>query len=75
MRLTFAPKFTADTGGKTSKADGASLKVDLAAPAQGPQHGSSEEANIGSVKVELPKALPSRLTTLQKACTAAQFDS
>ena len=72
--LTFAPKFTADTGGKTSKADGASLKVDLAAPAQGPQHGSSEEANIGSVKVELPKALPSRLTTLQKACTAAQFD-
>ena len=25
------------------------------------------------VKVELPKQLPSRLTTLQKACTAAQF--
>jgi hypothetical protein len=35
----------------------------------------TEEANIASVKVELPKQLPSRLTTLQKACTSAQFDS
>jgi hypothetical protein len=31
------------------------------------------QANIKSVKVDLPKQLPSRLTTLQKACTAAQF--
>ena len=31
------------------------------------------QANIKSVKVQLPKALPSRLTTLQKACTEAQF--
>jgi hypothetical protein len=35
----------------------------------------TEEANISSVKVELPEQLPSRLTTLQKACTSAQFDS
>lgn len=33
------------------------------------------DADIASVKVELPKQLPSRLTTLQKACTAAQFDA
>jgi len=35
----------------------------------------SGEANIAKVHVELPKALPSRLTTLQKACTSAQFDT
>jgi hypothetical protein len=35
----------------------------------------TEEANIARVKVDLPKQLPSRLTTLQKACVAAIFDS
>ena len=35
----------------------------------------AEEANIARVKVDLPKQLPSRLTTLQKACTAAVFDA
>ena len=35
----------------------------------------AEEANISRVKVDLPKQLPSRLTTLQKACTAAVFDA
>jgi hypothetical protein len=73
--LTFSPKFAAAATGRASKADGAGLKVDVTAPTQGPEHGSSEEANIGTAKVELPKALPSRLTTLQKACTAAQFDA
>ena len=33
------------------------------------------DANIAKVKVELPKALPSRLTTLQKACKAAIFEA
>ena len=33
------------------------------------------DANIAKVKVDLPKQLPSRLTTLQKACTAAQFEA
>jgi len=30
---------------------------------------------LSQVKVELPEQLPSRLTTLQKACTAKQFDT
>ncbi len=33
------------------------------------------QANIARVKVDLPKQLPSRLTTLQKACTDAQFET
>jgi hypothetical protein len=69
--LKFAPKFAVSTSGKTSKANGASLHVKLTYP-YGPQ---GTFANIAKVKVELPKALPSRLTTLQKACTAAQFEA
>lgn len=80
--LAFEPGFKASTSAQTSRVDGASLTVKLAPPAQGPRNvlggsstSKSEEANIRSVKVELPKQLPSRLTTLQKACTAHQFDS
>jgi hypothetical protein len=69
--LKFGPKFAVSTSGKTSKADGASLHVHLTYPSGTP----GTYTNIAKVKVELPKALPSRLTTLQKACTAAQFDS
>ena len=39
---------------------------------QGPQ---GTYANIARVKVDLPKQLPSQLKTLQKACTAAQFNT
>ncbi len=67
--LGFAPKFAVSTSSKTSRADGASLSVKLAYPSA--PFGS--QANIKQVKVELPKGLPSRLTTLQKACTATQF--
>jgi hypothetical protein len=67
--LAFKPSFNVSTSGKTSKASGASLTVKLAYP-NAPQ---GSQANIRSVKVDLPKQLPSRLTTLQKACTAAQF--
>jgi hypothetical protein len=69
--LAFKPSFTVATSGRTSKADGASLDAKVSYPA-----GSfGSEANIASVKVELPKQLPSRLTTLQKACPAAQFET
>lgn len=63
--LKFKPSFKASTSAKTSKANGASLTTTVT-PVAG-------QANIKSVKVQLPKALPSRLTTLQKACTEKQF--
>ncbi len=69
--LAFKPTFKVSTSGKTSRADGASLTVKLTYP-KAPQ---GTQADIRSVKVDLPKRLPSRLSTLQKACTAAQFDS
>jgi hypothetical protein len=74
--LKFAPNFKVSTSGRTSKQNGASLDVRILYPtgALGANQASSQ-ANIAKVKVELPKQLPSRLTTLQKACTAAQFDT
>jgi uncharacterized repeat protein (TIGR01451 family) len=65
--LPFKPGLTASTQGRTSKADGASLFVKVV---QKPG-----EANIHKVDLELPKQLPSRLTTLQKACIEAQFNA
>jgi hypothetical protein len=65
--LEFAPKFSVSTSGKTSKANGASLVVKVT---QKPG-----EANIHKVSLQLPLILPARLTTLQKACTEAQFNA
>ena len=59
------------TRAKTSKADGASLTAKVTRAERAAGH----HADIAKVKVELPKQLPSRLTTLQKACTAAQFEA
>jgi hypothetical protein len=63
--LPFKPSFTVSTQAKTSKANGASLDVRVAQ--------KLGEANIHKVDVSLPHALPSRLTTIQKACPEAQF--
>jgi hypothetical protein len=74
--LAFHPLFTASTQGKASKQSGASLHVHLST-GQGPRANpqTPAEANIAKVNVQLPLALPSRLSTLQRACTAAQFQS
>jgi hypothetical protein len=69
--LAFKPSFEVSTSGKTSRADGTSLSVKLTYP----KAPFGTQANIKSVKVDLPKQLPSRLTTLQKACTAKQFET
>ncbi len=64
--LGFKPKFTVSTSGHTSRARGASLDAKIVYP-------KGAQANIARVKVDLPKQLPSRLTTLQKACRAEVF--
>jgi hypothetical protein len=70
-QLKFEPKLTVSTQARTSKADGASLTYKVTYPSVP----FGTDANIHYVKVELPSELPSRLTTLQKACTQTQFQS
>jgi hypothetical protein len=65
--LPFKPSFKASTQGKTSKANGASLTVNVSE--------KPGEANIRKVDLQLPLILPARLTTLQKACTEKQFNT
>jgi len=69
--LAFKPGFTVSTSGLTSRVNGASLDTRVSYP----KNALGSDANIAKVKVSLPKQLPSRLTTLQKACTAATFDA
>ena len=63
--LPFKPSFKAGTSNKANKGNGAELHVDLTQP--------GHEANLRSVVASLPLQLPSRLTTLQKACPEASF--
>jgi hypothetical protein len=65
--LAFKPSFKAKTSAKTSKANGASLETTL--------NIGAGQTNFKSVMVQLPKQLPSRLTTLQKACPEAVFNA
>jgi hypothetical protein len=69
--LVFKPSFAVSTNAHTSRANGASLDAKLSYP----KGAFSEDANVAYAKVSLPKQLPSRLTTLQRACPAAKFDA
>jgi hypothetical protein len=64
--LPFHPSFNVSTQGN-GNFHGASLDVKISQ--------ISGEAAIGKVDTQLPLALPSRLTTLQKACTEKQFNT
>lgn len=73
--LTFKPNFHVSTQAKVPGVDGASLTANLVYPTGnlGANQATSQAA-IRQIKVELPKQLPSRLTTLQKACTYRVFE-
>jgi hypothetical protein len=64
-KLPFKPQLTALAAAKTTRLGGASVHLKLASGAG--------QANVSKVKIDLPKALPSRLTTLQGACREAVF--
>jgi hypothetical protein len=69
--LNFAPVLRVSTSAKTSRANGASLNVKLTSP----KAPFGSQANIASVKVDLPRQLPSRLSTLQKGCLASVYET
>ena len=66
-KLAFKPSFKAATIAKFTKANGVSLETTI--------DQAAGQANVKSVKVQLPLQLPSRLTTLNKACPAATFEA
>lgn len=69
--LKFTPNIQVSTAGHASKANGASLLFKIAYP-----HGAmGSQSWFNEAKFVLPKQLPARLTTLQKACLAATFET
>ena len=69
--LKFTPKITVTTAAKTTKANGSSLVFKIAYPSGA----MGSQAWFNEAKFDLPKQLPARLTTIQKACLASVFDA
>ncbi len=65
--LPFKPTLTAQTEGRTSKANGASFLVKVSS--------TPGQANIAKTVLQVPKILPARLSTIQKACLAKTFEA
>jgi hypothetical protein len=66
--LPFKPTLTASVAGQGSKTDGTTFSVKIESPGLG-------QANIHKVDLTIPSLLPSRLTTIQKACLEATFNA
>ncbi len=66
--LPFRPAMSISTEAKATKANGTGLRIKVTYPQGG-------EANIAKVVVGLPRQLPTRLETVQKACRAATFEA
>ncbi len=62
--LPFAPKLTASVSGQGSRINGTSFTVRVDSSGLG-------QSNIAKVRLQLPVELPSRLSTIQKACPEA----
>jgi hypothetical protein len=64
--LPFKPTIDVSIESNVSRSTGTGLEIDV--------HSSPGQANIGKTKLEFPKTVPSRLTTLQKSCRDTVFD-
>jgi len=69
--LAFTPGIAVATAAKASRVDGASLHFKIAYP----KGAIGSQSNFNEAKFDLPKQLPARLTTIQKACLAATFEA
>jgi hypothetical protein len=69
--LKFTPKVTVTTAAKASKANGASLNFRISYPAGA----MGSQSWFKEARFDIPKQLPARLTTIQKACLASVFQS
>jgi hypothetical protein len=65
--LPFSPRLTSSASGHGSKANGTGFAVKITSPGLG-------QAGIEKVFLTIPKILPSRLTTIQKACADSVFE-
>jgi hypothetical protein len=68
--LKFTPKLSVTTAAKSSKRNGASLVFKIGYP----KGAVGSQSWFNEAKFSLPKQLPARLTTIQKACLAATFE-
>lgn len=69
--LKFQPKLQVSTAAKSSKANGSSLFFKIAYP----KGAMGSQSWFNEAKFDIPKQLPARLTTIQKACLASVFES
>jgi hypothetical protein len=69
--LKFTPKLSVTTAAKASKANGASLNFKISYP----KGALGSQSWFNEAKFSIPKQLPARLTTIQKACLAATYEA
>jgi hypothetical protein len=69
--LRFTPTLSVTTAAKPSRTNGASLSFRIAYP----KGAMGSQSWFNEAKFDIPRQLPARLTTIQKACLAATFEA